>query len=156
MSPHKVHVQQKGRTRCAVHPPLSFPALEDFTFAERKPAMVRILQKIWNRYWRKLCATQVLGLLRCTVQLRLQESSRSRRGAGEGLQARAWGPSAGSGAEQETASSGQGEKKAAKRAHCGSGLGILVLVRERGGRDSPGNKAGQSAPIRVFRTGECR
>ena len=44
-----------------------------------------------------------------------------------------WGPSAGSGAGQETASSGQGEKKAAKRAHFGSGWGILVLVRETEG-----------------------
>ena len=72
-----------------------------------------------------------------TIQLMLQESSRSGRGAGEGLQARAGGPSAGSGAGQETASSGQGEKKVAERAHFSSGLGILVLVQETEGEGTP-------------------
>lgn len=72
-----------------------------------------------------------------TIQLMLQESSRSGREAGEGLQDRAGGPSAGSGAGQETASSGQGEKKVAERAHFSSGLGILVLVQETEGEGTP-------------------
>lgn len=35
LSPHEVHGQQKGRARCVVHRPLSFPALEDVIVTER-------------------------------------------------------------------------------------------------------------------------
>ena len=89
-----------------------------------------------------------------TIQLMLQESSRPGRGAGEGLQARAGGPSAGSGAGQETVSSGQGEKKVAEGTLQQWTGHLSACPRDRGGRDSLGDKAGWSMPSRAFRTGE--
>ena len=89
----------------------------------------------------------------CTVQLRLQESSTSGRGAGEpsrpelGAECRVWGRAGDS-------LLGAGREESGKEGTFRQWMGNLsACPRDRGGRDSLGDEAGWSTPSRVFRKG---